>query len=55
MGGEVLGPMKAQEMPLCRVIEGGEVSVGEWVEEHIHRIRRMGDGIGGSKKGRETR
>jgi hypothetical protein len=26
---EVLGPMKARQMPQCRGIEGGEVGVGE--------------------------
>jgi hypothetical protein len=39
MGGEVLGPMNAQKMPQCRGIEGGEVRMDGWVEEHPHRSR----------------
>jgi hypothetical protein len=31
----------------CRGIEGREVGVGGWVEEHPHRIRGREDGIGG--------
>ena len=31
-------------MPQCRGIEGGEVGVGGWVEEHPHRNRERGDG-----------
>jgi hypothetical protein len=38
-------------MPQCRGIEGGEVGVGEWVEEHPHRSTGWEDGIGVS--GRE--
>jgi hypothetical protein len=34
-------------MPQCRRIEGGEVGVGGWVEEHPHRSRRREGGIGG--------
>ena len=34
-------------MPQCRGIEGGEVGVGGWVEEHPHRSRGREDGIGG--------
>jgi hypothetical protein len=34
-------------MPQCREIEGGEVGVGGWVEEHPHRSRGREDGIGG--------
>jgi hypothetical protein len=40
MGEEAVGPMKAQKMPQCRGIEGGEVGVGGCVEEHPHRSRR---------------
>ena len=29
-------------MPQCKGIEGGEVGVGEWVEEHLHRSRGEG-------------
>jgi hypothetical protein len=47
MGGEVLGPMKAFQMPQCKGIEGGEVRVGVWVEEHPHRSRGREDGIEG--------
>jgi hypothetical protein len=46
MGGEVLGPMKAREMPQCKGIEGGEVGVGGWVVEHPHRSRGREEGIG---------
>ena len=38
-------------MPQCRGIEGGEVGLGQWVEEHPHRSRRREDGIGGSREG----
>ena len=31
MGEEAVGPMKAQKMPQCRGIEGGEVGVSRWV------------------------
>ena len=34
-------------MPQCRVIEGGEVRVGGWVDEHPHRSSGREDGIGG--------
>jgi hypothetical protein len=33
-------------MPQCRGIEGGEVGVGGWVEEHPHRSREREDVIG---------
>jgi hypothetical protein len=33
-------------MPQCRGIEGGEVGVGWWVEEHLHRSRGREDVIG---------
>ena len=33
-------------MPQCRGIKGGKAGVGRWVEEHHHRIRGRGDGIG---------
>jgi hypothetical protein len=43
-------------MPQCKRIEGGEVGVGRWVEEHPHRSREreggLGDlGTGGTRKG----
>jgi hypothetical protein len=34
-------------MPQCRGIEGGEVRVGRWLEEHLHRSRGREDAIGG--------
>jgi hypothetical protein len=34
-------------MPQCRGIEGGEVGVGGYVEEHPHRSRGREFGIGG--------
>jgi hypothetical protein len=33
-------------MPQCRGIEGREVEVGGWVEEHPHRSRGRKDRIG---------
>jgi hypothetical protein len=39
MEGEVLGPMKAREMPQYRGLEGKEVGMGGWVEEHLHRSK----------------
>jgi hypothetical protein len=38
-------------MPQYRGIEGGEVEVGGWVEEHPHRSRARRDGIGGFWEG----
>jgi hypothetical protein len=38
-------------MPQYRGVEKGEVRVSGWVEEHPHRIRRRGDGIGSSCEG----
>jgi hypothetical protein len=38
-------------MPQCREIEGGEVGVGGWVEEHPLRSRGREDGIGGFREG----
>ena len=32
-------------MPQCREIEGGEVGMGGWVEEHPYRSRGREDGI----------
>jgi hypothetical protein len=46
MRAEVLGPMKAQQMPPCGRIEGREVEEGGWVEEHPHRSRGRADGKG---------
>jgi hypothetical protein len=37
-------------MPQCRGIEGGELGVGGWVEEHPHRSRGREDGIGDSRR-----
>jgi hypothetical protein len=51
MGGEVLGPMKAQKMPQCRGIKGIEAGVGEWAGEHPPRSRGSRDGIRGSPNG----
>jgi hypothetical protein len=51
MGGEVLGPMKAQQMPWYRGIDGGEVGVGGWVEEHLHRSKGRVDRIWDFQKG----
>jgi hypothetical protein len=51
MGGEILGPMKAQWMPQCRGIKGEEVGVGGWVEEHPHKSRGREHGIGGFQRG----
>jgi hypothetical protein len=53
MGGEVLVSTKAGWVPQCREIEGREVRVGQFVEEHPHRSRRRADGIGGFQEGRE--
>jgi hypothetical protein len=41
----------------CREIEGREVGVGGWVEEHPHRSRGREDGIEGFREGgiRESR
>jgi hypothetical protein len=33
-------------VPPYRGIEGGEVGVGGWVEEHSHRSRGRKDGMG---------
>jgi hypothetical protein len=41
--GEIFGPMIASQ---GRGIEGGEVGVGGWVEEHPHRNRGREDVIG---------
>ena len=38
-------------MPQCRGIEGGEVGVDGWVEEHPHRSRGREDRIGGFLEG----
>jgi hypothetical protein len=37
-------------MPQCTGIEGGEVEVGGWVEEHPHRSRGREDMIGFSQE-----
>jgi hypothetical protein len=39
-------------MPQCRGIEGREVGVGRWVEEHPHRSRGRGNRIGVSRRGK---
>jgi hypothetical protein len=38
-------------MSQCRGIQGGEVGVGGWVEEHLHRSRGREDGIGCFQEG----
>jgi hypothetical protein len=38
----------------CRGIEGREAGVGGWVEEHPHRSRGRGYGVGGLPGGGET-
>jgi hypothetical protein len=38
-------------MPPGRRIEGGEVGVGVWVEDHHHKSRVREDGIGGLQEG----
>ena len=38
-------------MPQCREIEGREVGVGGWVEEHPHRSRGREDVIGCFQEG----
>jgi hypothetical protein len=43
MGGEVLGPMKGQWIPQYSRIQGREVGLGGWLEEHLHRSRRKED------------
>jgi hypothetical protein len=40
-------------MPQCRGIEGGEVGVGGWVEEHPPRSRGREDVIGCFQEGRK--
>ena len=47
VGGEVLGPMKAQKMPQNSGLEGGKVG-------HPHRSRGKADGIRGFQGGRDT-
>jgi hypothetical protein len=34
-------------MPQYRRIQGWDVGLGGWVEEHLHRSREREDGIGG--------
>ena len=48
---EVLEPMKVLLMPQCKGIEGREVEVGVWVEQHPHRSRGREDEMGVSRKG----
>jgi hypothetical protein len=53
MGGEALGPMKA-EWPSVGEFEGGKVRVAGWVGEHPHRSRGRWNGIRsfwGTRKG----
>jgi hypothetical protein len=38
MGGEALGPVKAQ-CPNVEELEGGKMGVSRWVGEHPHRSR----------------
>ena len=44
MGGEVLGPIKAQG-PNVWEYQGGEAGVSGWVGEHPHRSRPDGIGV----------
>jgi hypothetical protein len=46
MGGEALGPVKAQ-WPSVGECQGWEAGIGGWVGEHPHRSRRKADGIEG--------
>ena len=50
MGGEALGPVKAQ-CPSVGECQDREAGVGGWVREHPHRSRGRGDGIGGIQEG----
>jgi hypothetical protein len=53
MGGEVLGPIKAQG-PNVWEYQGGEAGVSGWVGEHPHRSRPDGIGVfreDGTRKG----
>ena len=40
-------------MPQCRRIEGGEVGVDGWVEEHPHRSRARENGTEGFQEKRK--
>ena len=46
MGGEALGPVKAQCLSIGE-FQGREAEVGSWVGEHPFRSRGRTDGIGG--------
>jgi hypothetical protein len=46
MGGETLGPVKAQ-FPSAGECQGRQVGVGVWVGAHCHRSREREDGMGG--------
>jgi hypothetical protein len=47
MGGEALGPVKAQ-CPSVGECQGSQMGVGGWVGKHPHRSR--GDRIGGFQR-----
>jgi hypothetical protein len=47
MGEEALGPVKAL-FPSVGECQRGDVGVGGWVGEHLHRSRGRGDEIWGS-------
>jgi hypothetical protein len=50
MGGEALGPVKAQCTSVGKC-QGGEVGMGGWVGDKQHRSRGREDGIGDLWKG----
>jgi hypothetical protein len=50
LGGEALDPVKDQ-CPSVGECQDGEAEEGGWMEEHPHRNRGRGDGIGDLWKG----
>jgi hypothetical protein len=54
MGRKVLGPVKVQ-CPNVGECQGGEVGVGRWVGEYLHRSRKREDGIGSFRWGNQKR
>ena len=49
MGGEALGPVKAQ-CPSVGECQGMEAGMGGWVTEHPHRSRGRDNEIGGFRR-----